>query len=52
MDSALNNLRRLICHKIQPSNQATIEYFGLIKKEKDSTLQKKTKKKTQKTFVF
>ena len=29
MDLALNNLQRLICHKIQPTNQPTNDYTPL-----------------------
>ena len=33
MDLALNNLQRLICHKIQPTNQPTKTRFSCIGRE-------------------
>ena len=48
MDLALNNLQRLICHKIQPTNQfmplcTPISWSGLVKKTKTKLFCSKTK---------
>ena len=45
MDLALNNLQRLICHIIQPTNQPTLQKIIICYYEHEITKYKKVKKR-------
>ena len=52
MDLALNNLQRLICHKIQTTNQTNIKYPTIVDMPQKQTKTNKNIEKSVMVFIF